>query len=89
MLDLTTVLAGADGFDDAGMLCTVSEDGSLRLWRTGTDREGGGEYVLVRCTEIGARCCAMARGFEASLKHGELSETVELQGRKIRKVDYK
>ena len=36
VLDLCCVLSGGkEGFENAGILCTVSEDGSLRLWRTG------------------------------------------------------
>lgn len=44
------------------MLCTVSEDGSMRLWRTGPDEEDGG------------KCVAMARGFDAAKEMGEVHD---------------
>eukprot|EP00656_Telonema_subtile_P051219 TRINITY_DN6837_c0_g1_i2.p1 TRINITY_DN6837_c0_g1~~TRINITY_DN6837_c0_g1_i2.p1 ORF type:complete len:535 (+),score=110.14 TRINITY_DN6837_c0_g1_i2:165-1607(+) len=75
VLGLTTVLGGADGFG-SGMLCTVSEDGSLRVWHTGSDEDDGG------------KCCAMARGFEAAEAHGELRDTVTIKGRNLRKSEH-
>merc|ERR1740117_60261 len=60
VLDLCCVLSGGkEGFENAGILCTVSEDGSLRLWRTGPDEEEGG------------KCVGLARGFDAAMQLGE------------------
>lgn len=55
VLSLCTVCMDMEGMFSEGLLCTGSEDGSIRLWRIGPKDMSGGDCVAISCGEAAAK----------------------------------
>jgi len=55
VMSLCTVCMDMEGIFSEGLLCTGSEDGSIRLWRVGPKEMQGGDCVGMSCGEAAAK----------------------------------